>query len=59
MGVQTHRLSGLDVGRRVRQDGHEERLQGLQHLLALDARAQLDAQQAGQGGRRALLLTLT
>lgn len=53
----THRLPGLNVGRSVRQDGFEDRLQGLEHLLALDARAQLDAQEAGQRRRRPLLLT--
>lgn len=53
----THRLSGLDVGRSVRQDGFEDRFQGLEHLLAFDARAQLDAQEAGQRSCRPLLLT--
>lgn len=53
----THRLPGLDVGRPVCQDGFEDRFQGLEHLLAFDARAQLDAQEAGQGSCRPLLFT--
>lgn len=55
----THRLPGLDAGRPVRQDGFEDWLQGLEHLLAFNARAQLDAQEAGQRSCRPLLLTFT
>lgn len=43
----THCLSGLNVSRPVSQDVFEDGLQGLEHLLALDTRAQLDAKQAG------------
>lgn len=54
----SHRLSGLDVGRGVEEDGPEDGLEGLEHLLALEARAQLYAEQAGQGGCRPLFLSL-
>lgn len=58
LGV-THCLPGLNVGRSVRQDVFEDGLQGLEHLLALDARAQLDAQQAGERSRCPLLVAFT
>ena len=58
MTSDTHCLSGLYVGWSVCQDVFEDGFQGLEHLLTLDARAQLDTQQAGQGSRRSLLFAL-
>lgn len=55
----THCLSGLNVGRSVCQDVLEDGLEGLEDLLALDARAQLDAQQAGERSRCPLLVAFT
>ncbi|KAJ8249790.1 hypothetical protein COCON_G00230060 [Conger conger] len=55
----THRLPGLDVGGAVVEDALEDGLEGLEHLLTLDAGAQLQAEETGQGGGRCLLLSFT
>lgn len=43
----THSLSGLYVCWSISQDVFENGFQGFEHLLTLDAWAQLDTQQAG------------